>query len=76
MISGLESSFHPAFRQPVITRLHQEIQKVLQTADIKDRLTKLGVEPMPMSSDQFQAYLGKEIKTNETLVKAAKISAQ
>ena len=62
--------------QPVITRLHQEIQKVLQTADIKDRLTKLGVEPMPMSSDQFQAYLGKEIKTNETLVKAAKISAQ
>jgi tripartite-type tricarboxylate transporter receptor subunit TctC len=62
--------------QPVITRLHQEIQKVLQTADIKDRLTKLGVEPMPMSSNQFQAYLGKEIKTNETLVKAAKISAQ
>jgi len=62
--------------QPVIARLHEEIRKALLVADIKDRVAKLGVEPMPMSSQEFQAYLGREIKTNETLVKAAKISAQ
>ena len=61
---------------PVIGRLHEEVQKALQVADVEDRLTRLGVEPMSMSREQFQAYLSKEIKTNEMLVKAAKISAE
>lgn len=62
--------------QAVIARLHDEIEKALAIPEIKDKLANLGVEPMPMSVAQFQAYLGKEIKTNEMLVKAAKISAQ
>lgn len=65
-----------AVPQAVITRLHEETRKVLQTGEIKDRLAKLGVEPMPMTTAQFQAYLGKEIKANEALVKAAKISVE
>jgi len=65
-----------AVPQAVITRLHEETRKVLQTGEIKDKLAKLGVEPMPMTAAQFQAYLGKEIKANEALVKAAKISAE
>jgi Uncharacterized protein conserved in bacteria len=62
--------------QPIVARLHDEIRKALQTAEIKDRLAKFGAEPMDMTLAQFEAYFNKELEINAALVKAANISPQ
>ena len=61
--------------QPIVARLYGETRKALGTADVKDRLTKLGAEPMDMTREQFETYVVKEIELNAKLVKAANISA-
>lgn len=61
---------------PIATQLHTEIRKALALPEIKSRLTKLGVELMDMTREQFDAYFKKEIESNATLVKAANISPQ
>ncbi len=62
--------------RPIVQRLHDEIAKALQDPDVKDKLAKLGVQPMPMSPKQFDDYVGKEIEQNAVLVKAAGIKPQ
>jgi tripartite-type tricarboxylate transporter receptor subunit TctC len=59
----------------VIKRLAEETQKALASPEVRERLTKLGAEPMPMTPDQFDAYIRDEMATNEKLVKAAGIKA-
>jgi tripartite-type tricarboxylate transporter receptor subunit TctC len=59
-----------------VARLHDEIRKALQTAEIKDRFAKFGAEPMDMTLAQFEAYFNKELEINASLVKAANISPQ
>ncbi|MEQ1776229.1 MAG: tripartite tricarboxylate transporter substrate binding protein [Burkholderiales bacterium] len=58
----------------VITKLHQSTLKTLQTADITERMAKLGAEQMQMTPREFDAYIKTEIGANATLVKAAKIN--
>ena len=62
--------------QRIAARLHEETRKALQTPEVRDRLTKLGAEPMDMSREQFQAYMKKELENNAKLVKAAKIQPE
>jgi tripartite-type tricarboxylate transporter receptor subunit TctC len=64
-----------ATSEPIVTRLHAEVRKTLALPEIKSRLAKLGVEPMDMNREQFDAYFKREIENNATLVKAANISA-
>lgn len=58
----------------VITKLHQNTVKTLQTPDITERMTKLGAEQMVMTPREFDAYIKNEIGINAALVKAAKIN--
>ena len=60
----------------VVTRLAAETQKALQDAELRAKLAKLGVDPMPMSSDEFQKRVGGEIAMNAALVKAVGIAPQ
>jgi tripartite-type tricarboxylate transporter receptor subunit TctC len=55
----------------ITQRLYDETQKALATPTVKERLARLGAEPMPMTSAQFQAHVQKDIELNATLVKAA-----
>jgi tripartite-type tricarboxylate transporter receptor subunit TctC len=59
----------------ILTRLHNEVRKALNKEEIQHHLAKLGVEPMDMDREQFDAYVRKEIEINGELVKAANISA-
>ncbi|MDB5598138.1 MAG: hypothetical protein JWN71_182 [Xanthobacteraceae bacterium] len=59
----------------ILTRLHDEARKALMKEEVKERLAKLGVEPMDMNREQFDAYFRKEIELNGELIKAANISA-
>ena len=53
-----------------VDRLHQQTLKALQEPKVKDRLSKLGVDPMTMTPAEFDALVRKEISLNTALVKA------
>jgi tripartite-type tricarboxylate transporter receptor subunit TctC len=55
----------------IVDRLHAETQQALQAANVKARLSELGVDPMPMSPSEFDTLVKKEIVTSATLAKAA-----
>jgi tripartite-type tricarboxylate transporter receptor subunit TctC len=60
----------------VVDRLNAEALKALASPEVKERLTTLGAEPMPMSPAQFDAFLKAETARMAQVVKAAKIVAQ
>lgn len=55
----------------VVGKLHDETMKALENTKVKEKLASLGVEPMVMTSAQFQALVEREIDMNAALVKAA-----
>jgi tripartite-type tricarboxylate transporter receptor subunit TctC len=59
----------------IVARLNQETLKALQAPEVRERLSKLGAEPMPMSPEQFDAYIREEFAANARIVKAAGIKA-
>ncbi len=58
---------------PIVERLHNEIKAALANPAVKERLTRLGADPMPLTSREFDALIQKEIISNIDLVKAANI---
>jgi tripartite-type tricarboxylate transporter receptor subunit TctC len=62
--------------QPIVDKLAREIAKALQADDVKARLARLGVDPMPMSQPEFAQFTKDDIAANVALVKAANIPTQ
>ena len=62
--------------RPLVKRLYQEAQKALSSPEMSQRMRTLGAEPMPMTPEQFDAYIRDEIALNAKLVKAAGIKPQ
>jgi tripartite-type tricarboxylate transporter receptor subunit TctC len=60
----------------VVVRMHGEIVKALNNPVTKAKLTTLGVEPMIMQPDTFDARIAKEAKIAVALAKAANIKPQ
>ncbi len=60
----------------VLNRLHRETVKALHLPDVREKLARLGAEPMDYNLEQFNAYLREEIAANAALVKAAGIKAE
>lgn len=58
---------------PIVERLHSEIKTALGNPAVKERLARLGADPMPMTPAEFDAFLQKEVAENVELVKAAGI---
>ena len=56
-------------RAEVVTRLNTEIVKILQTADMRERLTKLASEVMADSPEQFAVFQKAEIAKWARVVK-------
>ncbi|MGH6769315.1 MAG: Bug family tripartite tricarboxylate transporter substrate binding protein [Xanthobacteraceae bacterium] len=57
----------------VVEKLHAEAGKALQASAVKDRLSKLGVESMPMTLEQFLKFFKEDVDAAVQLVKAANI---
>ena len=55
--------------KPVVARLHAEVQKALQTAEVRERLTAVGGEVIPASSEQFAALIHADRVRYEKLVR-------
>lgn len=60
----------------VIKRLHEEALKALASADIKERMAKLGADPFTLSPEAFNAYIKSEMDVAARIVKAANLTAQ
>jgi tripartite-type tricarboxylate transporter receptor subunit TctC len=59
----------------LVNRLHHETTTAMNVPEVRERVARLGTEPMSMTSEQFDAYIRDELKTNESLVKAAGMKA-
>ena len=60
----------------IAEKLHAEIMKALALPSVQERLTAVGVDPMPMTLAEFGAFFKKDVANNLELVKAAKIPTQ
>jgi tripartite-type tricarboxylate transporter receptor subunit TctC len=57
----------------IVSRVHDATEKALQDPGLKERLAKLGVEPVPMSVDAFGKYVRDDIAGTAELAKQANI---
>jgi tripartite-type tricarboxylate transporter receptor subunit TctC len=62
--------------QPIAQKLHAATIKVLGDPDVKERMAKLGAEPMPMTMAEFEAFMRKEVDDAIRIAKAAGIKPQ
>jgi tripartite-type tricarboxylate transporter receptor subunit TctC len=60
----------------VVAKMHQEFVKALNDPAIKAKLAQLGVEPLIMEPDAFDARVAREAEMAVKLAKAAKIQPQ
>jgi tripartite-type tricarboxylate transporter receptor subunit TctC len=60
----------------VTARLHQEIVKIIDEPDTKERLAALGLEPVGDSPEQFSAQLKVEMEKWTKIIRAANIRAE
>ncbi|MGH8690249.1 MAG: Bug family tripartite tricarboxylate transporter substrate binding protein [Burkholderiales bacterium] len=59
----------------IVERLHKEINALVQSPEISDRITKLGADPLTLSIAEFDAMIQRELKENAELIKKAGIKA-
>jgi tripartite-type tricarboxylate transporter receptor subunit TctC len=57
----------------IVNKLHDETQKALDMPEIQERLAKLGVQPQPMSVEQFERFVRDDLAKTVKLAKDANI---
>lgn len=57
----------------IVQRLNREFNAALQLPEIREQVRKLGVEPFPLTLEEFEALIKNELQENTQLVKAAGI---
>lgn len=55
----------------IVNKLNAEVTKALALPDVKTRMATLGAESLPMSPEQFDAYIKDEFATLGAVMKAA-----
>ncbi|MDB5943705.1 MAG: LacI family transcriptional regulator, partial [Ramlibacter sp.] len=62
--------------QPVQARLNADINKLLQRPDVRTALLGQGLEPTPISSDEFGALIKADIAKSKTVITSANIKVE
>ena len=62
--------------RPIIDRLHQEMVKLLRSADVRDRLIADGTDPVGNTPEEFAAYIKSETDKWTKVIAAAGIKPQ
>lgn len=57
--------------KPVVAKINAEVARILALPEVKERMTTLGAEPMPMSPEQFDAYIKDEYNTLGAVMRSA-----
>ena len=58
----------------IVNKLHDEVQKALDKPAVQEKLQHLGVQPMPMSPDEFAKFFADDVAAMIKLAKAANIT--
>ncbi|MBI3373681.1 MAG: tripartite tricarboxylate transporter substrate binding protein [Betaproteobacteria bacterium] len=66
---------HAKTPRDIVTKLHAETVKALNSPEIRERWARLGQDAQIFTPEQFDAYLREEMASNAVLVKAAGIKA-
>ena len=61
--------------RPIVERLHKEINALVQSPEISERIKKLGADPLSLSLSEFQSMIDRELAENAELIKKAGIKA-
>jgi len=59
----------------IVERLHKEIDALVQSPEISDRIRKLGADPLTLTIAEFDAMIKRELVENAQLIKKAGITA-
>ena len=62
--------------QPVVDRLNTEINRIIQSAEMKEFFLKEGAEPASMKPAEFEAFIASEIERWKQVAKAADIKGE
>ena len=79
---GFDSSSWHGFFVPaqtpreIVLRLYEESRKVLDAPDIRERLAKMGIEPVATPPDAFAALVKRDIEKFAEVVRKAQIPPQ
>jgi tripartite-type tricarboxylate transporter receptor subunit TctC len=60
----------------IVDRLNRETLAALRSPGLRDRLAKMGLDPMPMAPDEFEAFVREQVAMNAALVKRIGIQAK
>jgi len=60
----------------VVQRLNAEVNKALQSADMRDKLAVQGAEPLGSTPEEYGAYVRKELARWATVVKATGVTLE
>ena len=58
----------------IVERLHKEINALVQSPEINDRIRKLGADPLSLTLAEFDAMIRRELEENAQLIKKAGIT--
>jgi tripartite-type tricarboxylate transporter receptor subunit TctC len=61
--------------RPIVERLHQEINALVRSPEINERIRKLGADPLSLSLAEFQSMIDRELAENSELIRKAGIKA-
>ena len=62
--------------QPIVTRLNADLNKILQTSDVRAAFQAQGLEPNPMSPNEFAALVKADIQKSKEAIAAANIKVE
>jgi len=57
--------------KPVVAKINAEVARILALPEVKERMATLGAETMPMSPEQFDAYIKDEYTTLGAVMRSA-----
>ena len=59
----------------LLRQLNEEAIKALASPEVKERLNKLGADPMPMPPEAFNAFIRSEMNAAAVIARAAGLKA-
>ena len=59
--------------RPAVRRLYDDVNRVMQHPEVRERLTKLGAEIVLLTPEEFDAYVKRQAEVAAVIVKAANI---
>jgi tripartite-type tricarboxylate transporter receptor subunit TctC len=67
----------PAGTPPAVVRkLNAEVGRILQVAEVREQLAKLGVDPVSMAPEEFARFVREQIAVYQRIVKEAGVQQQ